>query len=42
MDHLLLHCKYAHALWSEFFLMFGVKWVMPNTIVSLLFHGGIG
>ena len=37
VDHLLLHCKYADALWSEFFLMFGVEWVIPNTIFSLLF-----
>ena len=25
MDYLLLHCKFAHALWSEVFLMFGVQ-----------------
>ena len=37
VDHLLLHCKFAHALWSEVFLMFGAQWVMPNTVVSLLF-----
>ena len=37
MDHLLLYCKFAYALWSEVFLMFGVQWVMLNTIVSLLF-----
>ena len=37
MDHLLLHCKFAHALWSEVFFMFGLQWVMPRTVVSLLF-----
>ena len=37
MDYLLLHCKFAHALWSEVFLMFGVQWVMPYMVVSLLF-----
>ena len=36
LDHLLLHCKFSHALWSEVFLMF-VQLVMPNTVVSLLF-----
>ena len=37
MDHLLIHCKFAYALWSEALIMFGVQWVMPDTIVSLLF-----
>ena len=37
VDHLLLHCKFAHALWSELFLMFGLQWVMPRMVVSLLF-----
>ena len=38
MNHLLLHCKFAHALWSEVFLVFGVQWAMLNTVVSLLFE----
>ena len=37
MDHLLIHCRFASALWSEILIMFGVQWVMPDTIVSLLF-----
>ena len=37
VDPLLLHCKFASALWSEVLIMFGIQWVMPNTIVSLLF-----
>lgn len=38
MDHLLLHCKYAYVLWSEFFfLMFGIQWVMPKIVTSLIF-----
>ena len=36
MDHLLPHCKFINALWSEVFFMFGIQWVMPRTIVSLL------
>ena len=37
VDHLLIHCKFASALWSEVLIMFGVQWVMPDTIASLLF-----
>ena len=36
VDHLLLYCKFANALWSEVFLMFGIQWVMPRMVVSLL------
>ena len=36
VDHLLLHCKFVHTLWSEVFYLFRVQWVMPNTVVSLL------
>ena len=37
MDHLLLHCKFSHALWSAIFKEFGIHWVMLKTISSLLF-----
>ena len=32
VDHLLLHCKFAHALWSEIYAVFGI----PKTVNSLL------
>ena len=25
MDHLLLHCKFSHALWCKVFAMFGIQ-----------------
>ena len=36
VDHLLLHCKFVHTLWSEVLSFFGVQLVMPKTVVSLL------
>ena len=36
VDHLLLRCKFAHALWSEVFLMFGVQCVMLNVVPACL------
>ena len=36
VDHLLLRCKFAHALWSEVFLMFGVQCVMLNIVPACL------
>lgn len=36
MDHLLIHYKFAHALWRVFFV-FGIQWVMPKMVVSLPF-----
>ena len=40
VDNLLLHCSFAHALWSEVLLLFRVQWVMPNSEYSCLssFH----
>ena len=37
MDHLLLHCKFSHALWREVFVAFGIQWVMPRSVKSFFF-----
>ena len=36
VDHLLLHYKFVHTLWSEVFYLFEVQRVMPKIVVSLL------
>jgi hypothetical protein len=35
VDHLLLHCDVASAIWSAFFSRFGLSWVMPRRVVDL-------
>ena len=36
-DHLLIHCDVAFALWGDVFQMFGIHWVLPENVASLLF-----
>jgi hypothetical protein len=35
VDHLLLHCGVANALWSAFFSRFGLCWVMSGSVREL-------
>jgi hypothetical protein len=36
VDHLLLHCDVALVVWSSFYSLFGVEWVMPSSVLDLL------
>jgi hypothetical protein len=36
IDHLLLHCDVSRAVWSFFYSLFGVEWVMPRRVLDLL------
>ena len=42
MDHLLLHCPVAYSLWVQMLQVFGIQWVMPGSVESLVFVGVIG
>jgi hypothetical protein len=35
IDHLLLHCKTANAVWNNIFNSVGLVWVMPRMVVDL-------
>ena len=37
VDLLLLHCPTTNELWSFVFRMFHVQWVMPRSVMDLLF-----
>jgi hypothetical protein len=36
IDHLLLHCDVVRVVWSSFYSLFGVEWVMPSSVLDLL------
>jgi hypothetical protein len=36
VNHLLLHCKIASALWYYIFDIFGLAWIMPRQVRDLL------
>jgi hypothetical protein len=44
VDHLLIHCSVASALWSWILGVFGISWVLPQTVAELLFSwwNGLG
>ena len=37
VDHLVLFCPIAHSLWMYMIRLFGIEWVMPGSVVDLLF-----
>ena len=37
VDHLLLFCLITHSLWVSMLRLFGIDWVMPGSVVELLF-----
>jgi hypothetical protein len=36
IDHLLFHCDVTRVVWSYFYNLFGVEWVMPRRVLDLL------
>jgi hypothetical protein len=44
VDHLLIHCEVAAALWGFIFQRFGIQWVLPAKVMDLLFgwFNGLG
>jgi hypothetical protein len=44
VDHLLIHCPVVSLLWSWILGVFGISWVLPQTVAELLFSwwNGLG
>jgi hypothetical protein len=36
VDHFLLHCDVAWVVWSFFYSLLRVEWVMPSSVLDLL------
>jgi hypothetical protein len=36
VDHFLLHCDMDRVVWSSFYRLFGVEWVMPSSVLDVL------
>ena len=36
VDHLLIHCLVAYSLWLQMLQAFGIQWVMPGSVESLV------
>ena len=37
VNHILIHCEIDYDLWCEVFIIFGIQWVLPDKVASLLF-----
>ena len=37
VNHLLIHCPVAYSLWVRMLQVFGIQWVMPVSVESLVF-----
>jgi hypothetical protein len=42
VDHLLLHCRVANALWNGILSRFGLCWVMPGSVREALASWWLG
>jgi hypothetical protein len=40
VDHILLHCNVAYAIWSVIFDRFGMSWIMFRCVIDLYIIGG--
>ncbi|KAL6339823.1 hypothetical protein AAG906_034911 [Vitis piasezkii] len=37
VNHILLHCTVVRVLWEIVFVLFGIQWVLPETVKDMLF-----